>query len=186
MNESRRRREALGVVGLADDLEPLAHELAIIADFERAEPLGRRVVEEDVGSAPQIVDVARRDVPGKTPSAEVRERVDDGGLLRPGRQRDVHEGEYEVVGALDAGRRAHALDAGLRKLVHEIEVGCVLRGDPEIGREVLDGDGRVVEDADEQADLHENQADRKSDAGHRDEVQVLVVKQASYGGEVDR
>src|SRR4051794_10438236 len=59
--------------------------------------------------------------------------------------------------------------------MHEVEVRRVLRGDPKIGRKVLDSDGCVVENADEESDLDEDEAYREGHARHRDEESKFVV-----------
>src|SRR6267378_3857243 len=66
----------------------------------------------------------------------------------------------------------------------EVHVGSVLRGNPEVGVDVLDGDRGVVEKAEEQADLEQHQEHREGHAGDRDGEAGAVV-QESLESEID-
>ncbi len=161
----------------ADDLHPPAHDLAIVADRELPEaPLGRGV-EEHVGATAQVADVAGFDVPGHPPAREVLEPVDQHALLGAVGQREVQELNEQVVGALDAGHRAHALDEPLRETVCEVDVRGVARGHPEVGLDVIDGDRGVVEDPQEKTDLDEDEGHGEGDAGDRHRRAQLVVQE---------
>ena len=76
-----RERERLS--GPADDLEPAALKLAVVADLERTEPPLGRGVEHHVPAAAEVGRVARLDVPGETPGREVLEPVVDTDSFAP-------------------------------------------------------------------------------------------------------
>jgi hypothetical protein len=180
----RRGGERTRVLRAADDLQPVVEHLAIVADLELAVALDRRVVEEHVRAAAQILEVALAHVPRQVPACEILERVHQSSFLRAARQGDVHEPDDQVVGALDAGGRAHALHGVLAERMREVDVRRVARRHPEIGWDVLDGDRGVVEQSKEQPDLNEHQGDGEGDAGHRDQEAQLVVQQV-LAGKVD-
>src|SRR5688572_3606047 len=68
--------------------------------------------------------------------------------------------------------------------MHEVQVGRVARGHPDVRAHALDGDGRVLEQAAKEARLHEHQHHRECDTRERDEEAQLVVKQ-HLPGEID-
>src|SRR5207237_9308718 len=85
----RRGGEALRPTGAADDPEPLAVHLAVVAQREGPEPSRCTLVEKKVIAAAQIGEVSLPASPGDAPPLEVIERVGDAALLRPAGQVDV-------------------------------------------------------------------------------------------------
>ena len=66
----RRRRERQSLASPADDLEPTALKLAVVAYLKRPKPTLRRNVEHHIPASSQIGRVARLDIPRETATPE--------------------------------------------------------------------------------------------------------------------
>src|SRR6516162_7656392 len=59
----------------------------------------------------------------------------------------------------------------------KIDVGRVVRGHPQIGVQVTDGHGGVIQESYEQPNLHQHQRDGEGHAGNSNEETQLIVQQ---------
>ena len=129
------------------------------------------------GPLRKVLQVSFHHVPRHAPLGEMFHAVHLHPFLHAVGQRHADEPDDQVVGALHAIHRAHAVHVRVGKRAGEVDVGRVLGGDPDLGVEVVDRDRGVVEQPQEEAALHQHQRHREPHPANGDEEPQLVVQE---------
>ncbi len=114
--------------------------------------------------------------------AGLERKADDlHGLLRAGRQFPDHEEQRVLVHAFDAVHREGLIAIGFRERVAAVDVWNGRGGDPKVHLGFGHDVGTGFEEAEEEAELDENQDQGEDDANQGDGETGLVVDQVFPG-----